>query len=287
MFREELRSRGWIEGRNLTIVPAFADARAERLPALAKDLVHRRVDAIFAFLTEAAVAAARATDAIPIVFGGVPWPVETGLVESFARPGRNVTGVATQTGIEVSTKRLEYLKAFAPSVTRLSWILDADMQTTVGGDMVDIKPALVAAAQRVGFETRFHVVRKDEDFERAFAEIAGWRAQALAVAGSAATVAAADRIFAFALRHRMPTTCPSRTLAQAGCLFTYGAAGGFTETMARAADYVDRVLRGARPADLPVHRPDKFDLVVNRGTARALGLAIPPSVQFYVTDTIP
>ena len=139
----------------------------------------------------AAVAAARATKTIPIVFVAVPWPVETGLIDSFARPGRNVTGVSTYTGMEVSTKRLEFLKEIAPTATRLSWILDSSMEVTLDGGRFDIRPLLDPAARRLGYDVRYHYVAKDEDFGPAFADILNWRAQALAVAGSPADLCGA------------------------------------------------------------------------------------------------
>jgi putative ABC transport system substrate-binding protein len=277
-LRAELKARGWIEGRNLVIESAFAGDKAERLPALAEELVRKRVDVIWAFLPEGAVAAARATRTIPIVFVAVAWPVETGLVDSFARPGRNITGVSAYTGIEVSTKRLEFLKEIAPAATRLSWILDAGMSATVAGGDFEIGPLLDPATRALGYEVRYHVVRKDEDFDPVFADILKWHAQAIAVAGSAVTVRARARIAAFALHNRLPSACASPAHVDAGCLLSYSAAGELTESIARGVDYVDRILRGARPADLPVYQPDKYELVINLRTAGALGIPVPQTV---------
>jgi len=148
VFRANLKALGLIEGQNLAIENAFADYRSERLPALAEELVRKRVDVICAFLPDAVVAAARATRTIPIVFVGVPWPVETGLIDSFARPGRNVTGASAYTGVEVSTKRLEFLTDIAPTAPWLSWILDPGMEATLDGGRLDIVHCLARACGR-------------------------------------------------------------------------------------------------------------------------------------------
>ncbi len=278
VLRAELKALGWIEGQNLVIEGAFADAKAERYPALAEELVRKRVDVIWAGTGPAAVAAARATKTIPIVFAEVPWPVETGLIDSFARPGRNVTGVSNYTGIEVSTKRLEFLKEIAPTATRLSWILDSSMEVTLDGGRFDIRPLLDPAARKLGYEVRYHYVAKDEDFDPAFADILNWRAQALAVAGSAAIFVARERIAAFAVRNRLPSAAATSWFVDAGGLLSYNNADVFTVSIARGAEYVDRIFRGARPADLAVDRPEKYELVINLKTAKALGLRIPQSV---------
>ncbi len=286
LLRTELKARGWVERQNLVIAGAFADYRAERLPVLAEDVVRKGVDVIWAFSGEAAVAAARATRTIPIVFVAVPYPVETGLIDLFARPGRNVTGVSTYTGIEVSAKRLEFLKEIAPTAPRLSWILDAGMAETVDGGRFDVRPALDSAAGRLGYEVRYHLVAKREDLDAAFADILKSRAQALAVAGGAATFAARERIADFALRNRLPSSCAAASLVDAGGLFSYNAAGRSTVSVTRGAEYVDRVFRGAQPADLPVSRPEKYELVINLKTARALGLHIPQSDRMRIDRVI-
>ena len=214
---------------------------------------------------------------IPIVFTNVSWPVEQGLIESFARPGRNVTGVASYTGIEVSAKRLEFLKAVAPTATRLSWILGSAREPTVDGAGFDVRPMLDPAAKSLGYEVGDDFVQKSEDLDPAFADILASRAQALAVAGNTAIFAERERIAAFALSNRLPTASASVTLVEAGGLLSYKC-GGFSTRIARSVEYVDRIFRGARPADLPVDRPEKYELVINRKTARTLGLQIPQSL---------
>ena len=278
VLRAQLKALGWIEGQNLVIEGAFADYKAERYPALAEELVRKRVDVIWAFTGPAAVAAAQATKTIPIVFVAVPWPVETGLIDSFARPGRNVTGVSTYTGMEVSTKRLEFLREIAPTAIRLSWILDSSMEVTLDGGRFDIRPLLDPAARKLGYDVRYHYIAKDEDFGSVFEDILNFRAQALALAGSPATFAARERIAAFALQNRLPSAAASSWFVEAGGLLSYDDAGVGTVSVERGVEYVDRIFRGARPADLAVDRPDKYQLVINLKTAKALGLAVPQSV---------
>lgn len=278
VFRAGLKALGWIEGQNLVVESAVADYKYERLPALAEDLVRKRVDVVWATSAEAAVAASRATKSIPIVFTGVPWPVETGLIESFARPGHNVTGVSSYTGIEVSTKRLEFLKEVAPTATRLSWILDPSLGARVDGGRFDARPLLDPAAKTLGYEVRYHDVERSEDVDPALTEILAGRAQAIAVSGSAVTFATRERIASFALRNRLPSACASTAVVEAGGLLSYSAPGALSELLARGADYVDRILRGAQPAELPVYRPDRYELLLNLKTARALGLQVPQSL---------
>lgn len=277
-LRAGLKTLGWIEGQNLVIESAFADAKVERLAALAEALVRKRVDVIWAFTDLPAIAAARATRTIPIVFVAVSWPVEQGLIESYARPGRNVTGVATYTGLEVSTKRLEFLKAVAPTATRLSWIIGSATEQTVDGAGFDIRPVLSQAANSLGYEVRYQIVQKSEDVDPAFADILASRAQALSVAGNPVTFAARERIAAFALSNRLPTACASFDLVVAGGLLSYNPVGGGPAAIPLSVEYVDRIFRGARPAVLPVEQPSNYELVINPKTATTLGLPIPPSV---------
>jgi putative ABC transport system substrate-binding protein len=278
VLRAELKALGWIEGKNLIIESAFADYKMERLPALAEELVRKRVDVLWAMTAQAAVAAARATKTIPIVFTDVPWPVEAGLIDSFARPGRNATGESTYAGMEVSTKRLEFLKEIAPNATRLSWILDPSLAVTIDGGRFDMRPLLDPAARKLGYEVLYHYVEKSDDIDPVFADILAWRAQAIAVAGSAVTFGARERIAAFALRNRLPSASAMLPFAEAGGLLAYNAAGLFTVTIKRGAEYVDRIFRGERPADMAVNQPDKYQLVINQKTAKALGLTIPQSL---------
>ena len=277
-LRAQLKTLGWVEGQNLVIEGAFADAKVERLATLAEELVRKRVDVIWAYPDLPAIAAARATRTIPIVFFNASWPVEQGLIESYGRPGRNVTGVTTYTGLEVSAKRLEFLKAVAPTATRLSWILGSPTEQTVDGAGFDIRPLLNQAARSLGYEVRYHFVQKSEDLDPVFADILASRAQALSVAGNQATFVARERIAAFASSNRLPTAAAGHWFVEAGGLLSYGAAGGGFAAIPPSLEYVDRIFRGARPADLPVEQPSKYELVLNLKTAKALGLQIPQAV---------
>jgi ABC-type uncharacterized transport system substrate-binding protein len=285
-LRAKLKALGWVKGQNLVIESAFADAKVERLAALAEELVRKRVDVILANPDLPAIAAARATRTIPIVFVNVSWPVEQGLIESYGRPGGNVTGVSTYTGLEVSAKRLEFLKAVAPTATRLSWILGSPTEQTVDGAGFDVRPVLSQAARSLGYEVRYHFVQKSEDLDPVLADILASRAQALSVAGNPATFVARERIAAFALSNRLPTACASFWLVDAGGLLSYNAAGGGFAAIPRSLEYVDRIFRGASPADLPVERPSNYELVLNLKTANALGLQVPPAVLLRASRVI-
>lgn len=273
-----LRKTGWDEGVNLRVERAYAELQPERLEPLAQALIAMDVEVIIANGPEASVAAARATKTIPIVSFNLVWPEEQGLIDSYARPGRNVTGVSLYPGAEASTKRMELLREFAPAARRLSWLWPADYQRTVGGGAFDMAPTFQAIAKGLGFELRFHPLRRSEDLEPAFSEIAAWPAHAL-MASSEYVVQARRGVAEFALRQRLPSACPSAEVVEAGGLFSY--APGRSELFRlydRTFEYVDRILRGARAADLPVERPNRYELVINARTAKALGLKIPQAV---------
>ncbi len=274
-----MRKRGWIEGENVVWERAFADLQVERLAGLAAELVRKGVEVIITNGPETTIAAARATKTVPIVFLNVIWPVEQGLIDSFARPGRNVTGIAFYTGVEVTNKRLEFLREIAPAARRLSWLWPVDYAETLSGGRLDIAAMMGSAAKGLGFETRFHDIRKPADVESALAEIAGWRAQVLMVGGGHHLISERRRVAEFALRQGLPSATPSLSSVEAGVLLYYGPSPSETPLLAaRYFDMVDRILRGAKPAELPVERPSKYDLVVNMKTAKALGLKIPQSL---------
>ena len=272
-----LRKLGWIEGENLTIERRYAEFKHERLAGLAEDLVRRRVDLILSGGPVATIAAARATRTIPIVFAGAVSPVESGLIDSFARPGRNLTGYVFSSGIEVSIKRLQFLREIAPEARRLSWIV-ADSTETVAGGRFDETPFMESAAKSLNFETRFYITRRVEDIDTALGEITRWGAQAVS-AGGQYVYPARQRIAEFALRHRLPSTFPFRPNVEAGGLLSYGPLEAEVMRMNfRYTEYIDRILRGASPADLPVEQPNKYELLINLKTAKALGITIPPSL---------
>jgi putative tryptophan/tyrosine transport system substrate-binding protein len=275
-LRNRLRELGWVDGKTFLIESAFGEGREDRLPELASMLVAKKVDVIWAGGPEAAVAAARATKTIPIVFWGVPFPIEQGLVNSFARPGRNVTGVAFFSSPEVHSKRLEFLGAIAPAAKRLANISVPTSSATVEGGQTKIRIDLTPAAQNLGYELRTFPVEKPEDFEPTFAAILAWRAQAIAVTGTSLTFRARHKIADFALNKRLPSAFTLRSFVEAGGLVSYGIDPG--PTVARTADYVDRILRGAKPAELSVDLPSRYEMAFNRKTATALGLTIPQSI---------
>jgi putative ABC transport system substrate-binding protein len=273
------RKLGWIEGENLLVERAYADLRADRLPALAEELVRKRVEIIWTIGPDATLAAARATRSIPIVFMNVPYPVEQGLIDSFARPGRNLTGTSFFTDAGVGEKLYEFLREIAPAAKRLSRLSEPHAVETLAAGRVDLGRAARTSAHRLGFELRSHEIRKLEDLDTAFAEITAWRADAIHAAGGEHLYVARQRIAEFGLRHRLPCSSASFATVEAGGLLSYGAAASEVEAMyIRGAEYMDRILRGARPSELPVQRPSKYELVINSKTAKALGLKIPQSL---------
>ena len=275
---QALRKLGWDEGHNLAIERAHANLNAGMLRKLAEGLVRKRVEVIITNGPEATVAAARATRSIPIVSFNLVWPEEQGLIDSLARPGRNVTGVSFYAGVETSAKRMEFLREVAPAAKRLSWIWPPDYEETVAGGRFSMAPAFESMARKLGFELRLHRIQKSEDIETALGEIAAWRAQALSASGEHA-IRAARRIAEFALDRRLPSAFPSAAIVEAGGLLSYAVAqGDMMLLFNRSLEYVDRILRGARPADLPVERPSRYELVINLKTAKALGLAVPQAL---------
>ncbi len=284
-FAARLRELGWREGETFLAERAFGEGSEERLPELAAMLVAKGVDLIWALGPEAAVAAARATVAIPIVFWGVAWPIEQGLIHSYSKPGRNVTGVAWQAGPEVNSKRMQFLIEIAPDARRLAQLNVPSAQRTVAGErLTAYEDGMNAAARNRGLELRSFPVLKPDDFEPAFAAIAQWGAQALIVSGTTLTVREMKRIIEFARRQRLPAVYTLRDFVEAGGLVSY--AVDWRPTMVRSMDYVDRVLRGAKPAELPVELPTQYELAVNLGTARALGLTVPQSILLSADKVI-
>jgi putative ABC transport system substrate-binding protein len=265
-FRRGLRDLGWVEGQNLTIEYPTAEGEVDRLPALAAGLVARHVDVIVATALAAAPAKA-ATKAIPIVFVTGADPVATRLVGNLARPGANVTGVTTL-AIELEGKRLGLLKEAMPHLKRVAVLLNADRPTP--------DPILAAAersARSLGLQLQNVEVRERSDLGNAVKTIARGGAEAFTVAGAGASVSFSSHLAELALRARIPAAAPWRQFAEAGGLMSYGA--NVPELFRRAAGQVDKILKGARPGDLPVEQASKFEMVVNVKTAKALGLNLP------------
>lgn len=270
-FRQGLRELGYIEGRNILIEYRWADGRFERLPGLAAELVRLAVNVIVASNTPAALAARDATSTIPIILVTVGDPVGSGLVASLARPGGNVTGLSLTPTLAISGKQLELLKETFPTVGHVAVLANpANLPTA------DLLTATELAAQSLRLRIRVVQVREPRKFDDAFAVMKNERIPALLVIPDPLVNDNRDRIVAFAAANRLPAIYPYRTFVDAGGLMSYGV--DLSDLSRRAATYVDRILKGARPADLPIEQPTKFELVINLKTAKALGLTIPPSV---------
>jgi putative tryptophan/tyrosine transport system substrate-binding protein len=267
---------GWTEGKNLRVERRYAEGDESRLPGLAADLVQRRVDAIWAFAPEAAVAAARATKTIPIVFWAINYPVELGLTDSFSRPGRNVTGIAFFAGVGVGTKLFEFLQQMAPAARRVAGLASVTALRTVAGEQFTGSLHTVeSAARSLGLRYRHHHARTPQEFDAAFGEILEARADALLAWATPATSRETARIVEFTRKHRLPCGVQLKEQAQQGALFSYGP--DIPGTLRQSAMYVDRVLRGGRPAEMPVELPSRYELAVNMKTATALGLTVSPA----------
>jgi len=268
-FRQGLRELGYVEGRNITIEYRWTEGRIERLPGLVADLVRLKVGVIVAS-SQGAVAAKQATTTIPIVMPIITDPVRLGLVASLARPGGNATGFATQND-ELPGKWMELVKEALPKVSRVAVLFHP---TYDGG--VQFK-ASEAAARSLGVRLQALQVEGPDDFVIAFAEVQKNRAEALVVSSSPLFYTHRARLVEFAAKHRLPTIYhQSEFVVGSGGLMSY--APDFRDLFRRSATYVDKILKGAKPGDLPVQQPTKFELVINMRTAKALGLTIPPSL---------
>ena len=276
-FVQRLRELGWIEGRTITIEYRWAEGRSERFAEIAAELVRRKVDVIVTSATEAIVAAKQATSVIPIVFAAAGDPVGTGLVASLARPGGNVTGLSIQQ-TDVAAKRLELLREVVPGLQRLAIWANAGSPSNV------VEMAEVAATARtLGLEVATPEIRRAEDIAFVFEALKG-RAEALYVCADPLATTNRTRINILAVGARLPTMHGTRDMVEAGGLMSYGP--NFPNQFRRAADYVDRILRGAKPAEIPVEQPTKFDLVINLTTAKALGLDVPPALLARADEVI-
>ena len=270
-LRQGLRELGYVEGRNLAVEFRWAGGDPKRLPGLAAELVQLRVDAIVAQGTQATDAARRASKAVPVVFAVAGDPVGTGLVSSLARPGGNVTGL-TDVAPEIAGKRLELLREAVPGITRIA-VLWNPANPSAAPQMKDTG----AAAHSFGLRVRSLESRDVSQLDGAFTAAVQDQARAVIVLSDGALYGRRVQIAQLATRHRLPCVAWTPEFADSGCLFAYGA--NVVEMHRRAANIVDRILKGANPADLPVEQPTKFELVVNLKTARALGLTIPPTMR--------
>jgi putative ABC transport system substrate-binding protein len=269
-FRQGLRELGYVEGRNFMIEYRSADGRRERFPELATELVRLKVDVILTRGTPAVMAAKNATGTIPVVMAASGDPLLSGVVAGLARPGGNVTGLSAIV-VEVTGKRLQLLREVVPGVSRIASLLDMGNPNNA----LQWKETEIVA-QSLGVQPQLLDVRKPGDFGGAFDAAIRQRAGAMVVGIDALTQANHRLIIDLAAKHRLPAIYATREFVDAGGLVAYGVS--YPHLYHRAATYVDKILKGAKPADLPVEQPTKFEFAINLKTAKALGLTIPPSV---------
>jgi putative ABC transport system substrate-binding protein len=276
-FVQRLRELGWVEGQTVAIDVRWAEGRTERLTEIATEFVRLKVDVIVTHSAVPVLAAKQATSVIPIVFAVAADPLGTGLVASLARPGGNVTGLSVQF-TDLAGKRLELLREVVPGLRRLAIMANVDAPASVL-EMGEVQ----AAARTLGLEVAASEIRRAEDIAPAFDALKG-RAEALYLCVDPLLSTNRMRISILALGARLPTIAAFREFVEAGGLMSYGA--NFSDLYRRAADYVDKILRGAKPGDLPVEQPTKFELVINLTTAKALGLTIPEAFLLRADEVI-
>jgi putative ABC transport system substrate-binding protein len=277
-FLEGLRELGWVQGQNIVIDYRFAEGRFDRLPDLAAELVRRKVDVFVAWPTPPAIAAKNATATIPIVMIGVGYPVELGLVTSLARPGANVTGLSFNAGEEIG-KGLELLQETLPKVRRVAILLNPGNPGHAHAVRI-----VKASARALGLQFQLLEAREPDQVEGAFAAMAKDRVEALLVVTDSMLISQRARLADLAAKNRLPATFGVREFVDAGGLVSYGVS--VPDLMRRAAVYVDKILKGAKPADLPVEQPTKFELVLNLKTAKALGITIPQTILLRADEII-
>jgi len=277
-FRQGLRELGWVEGENISIEYRYAEARLDRLPDLATGLVRLNVDLIFTDTPSPAFAARNATRTIPIVIASGSDLVASGLAESLARPGGNITGL-DQIASELGGKRLELLKETVPKLSRVVVLWNPQNQTSTRN-----WNELQDPARQLGVALHSLVVRSADELDKAFEVVSMAHADALVILPESAFVANLKRIADFSAKNRLPSIFHLREFADAGGLMTYGP--DRSDLFRRAAAYVDKILKGAKPADLPIQLPTKFEFVINLKTAKALGLEIPPTLLARADEVI-
>ena len=277
-FRQGLREHGYEEGKNIVVERRYTESRPERVAEIAAEFVRLKVDVIVTSLDVATAAVKQQTQTIPIVMAISIDPVATGFVSSLARPGGNVTGLSTMSP-ELAAKRLELLREAVPGLSRVAIMWN----TNVPGNLLEYKEA-GDAARSMRLQLQSVEVSSVDDFERAFSALKTGGAQALIVAGSGLTFTNARQIATLAMKHRLPSIVSSRDRVDAGGLIAYGP--NLAELWRRSATYVDKILKGAKPGDLPIEQPSKFELIINLKTARALGLTLPQSLVLRADEVI-
>jgi putative ABC transport system substrate-binding protein len=279
-FRQELNKLGWIEGKNITIEYRFAEQKLERLPELAADLVRLKVDLIVVVATPAALAAKKATTTIPIVMASGGDPVGAGLVASLARPGGNVTGLSGL-GTELNTKRLEVLKDAVPRLARVGLLWAAGARTISDLQLKELRPAALALKLELeAIETH----SDPKGLENAFQSAKQKQVGAIMTTANRTFFAERKRIVELGSKYHLPAIYPQKEFVDDGGLISYGVE--YEDLYRRTAVYVDKILKGAKPADLPVEQPTKFEFIINLKTAKQIGLTIPPNVLVRATKVI-
>jgi ABC-type uncharacterized transport system substrate-binding protein len=269
-FRQGLRDHGWTEGKNISIEYRYAEGKSDRLPDLAADLVRLKVDIIVVSSGTDALAAKKATREIPIVMASAGDPVAIGLVETLARPGGNITGLS-QIAAELAGKRLELLKEIVPGLSRVAVLWNPQGRTsTLSWKEIQLP------ARELGVQLHSLEVRSSNDFDKAFKDVTRARAGALVIMPDPLFVTNLNRIADLAAKSRLPSIFHLTEFVDSGGLVAYGP--DRSDQFRRAATYVDKILKGTKPADLPVEQPTKFELVINLKTAKQIGLTIPPNV---------
>ena len=268
-MRQGLRELGYIEGKNILIEYRYGEGKLDRVPELAAELVRLQVDVFVVGGTVAATAAKRATITIPIVVGGAGDLIGTGLVDSLAKPGENLTG-STSIAPDLSGKRLELLKEVAPKAMRVAVLWDSSP-----GQSDEVK-ATQAAGHAFGVKVHSVEIRDPNDFENTYAEVIKQQAGAVIIIQSSFSLGYRKQLAALAAKHRLPSMCEQKEWTNDGCLVSYGP--DLLYLWRRAAVFVDKILKGAKPADLPVEQPKKFEFVINLKTAKQIGVTIPPNV---------
>jgi putative ABC transport system substrate-binding protein len=281
-FERGLRELGWTPGSNIIIERRYAEGRVERLPELAAELVRQKVDVIVTRGPQATQAARQATSMIPIVMSANPDPVGLGFIASLARPGGNITGLSFLAQGALDGKYLELLKETVPRLARVAILTNPLALQDPDGS---VQKGATAAARILRLEIQTYEVRRLQDLAEAFTAMSRARIGALLVrADPHVFESSRTQVVALALRHRLPAVYPWRLYVDAGGLMSYGAS--IPDFHRRSAGYVDKILKGAKPADLPVQQPVKFELVINLKTAKALGLTIPPSLLVRADEVI-
>jgi putative ABC transport system substrate-binding protein len=279
-WRLEMERLGWVEGRNLVVEPRYADGRGDLLAGYARELVDAQVDVIVTLTDSDAVPVLKHTSTLPIVviYNGLD-PVEDGLIASFARPGGNVTGVSRMLG-ETRAKRLELVKALLPTAERVGVLFPP----SIVGRQARLQSSLLDAARAVQVELSFHPYASQDELMAVFPALAAARTQAFLLEPTFQTFANRQRVAGVAIRHRLPGVFTLRQYAEAGGLMSYGP--DFPTLLRQLAQQVDRILRGASPAELPMEQPNRFEFVINLATAKAIGMPIPRPLLLRADDRI-